>query len=124
MRLDELANASRPVDKFVKEFLSKHQEVFQKVLHLFKKVLSSIYRIIYRHFYRKKKTIEFLFYKTDVSEFAIFTTDIFILIYFLHMLIHFVFMIVIQYLKDHILLIQRLMDILLEQEFAMLQISW
>ena len=41
MRLDELANASRPVDKFVKEFLSKHQEVFQKVLHLFKKVLSS-----------------------------------------------------------------------------------
>ena len=57
MRLDELANASRPVNKFVKEFLSKHQEVFQKVLHLFKKVLSSIYRIIFRHFYRKKKNV-------------------------------------------------------------------
>ena len=57
MRLDELANASKPVDKFVKEFLSKHQEVFQKVLHLFKKVLSSIYRIIFRHFYRKKKNV-------------------------------------------------------------------
>ncbi len=41
-RLDELANASRRVDKFVKEFLSKHQGLFQKVLHLFEKVLSSI----------------------------------------------------------------------------------
>ncbi len=41
MRLDELANASRPVDKFVKEFLLKHQEVFQKALHLFEKALSS-----------------------------------------------------------------------------------
>jgi hypothetical protein len=57
MRQGTFIRAPRPVDKFVKEFLSKHQEVFQKVLHLFKKVLSSIYRIIFRHFYRKKKNV-------------------------------------------------------------------
>ena len=49
-RLDALANASKRVDKLVKEFLSKHQEVFQKVLHLFKKVLSSISAIIFTGF--------------------------------------------------------------------------
>jgi hypothetical protein len=42
MRLDALANASRRVGKFVKEFSSKHQGLFQKVLHLSEKVLSSI----------------------------------------------------------------------------------
>ena len=47
MRLDELANASRHADKFVKEFSSKHQGLFQKVLHLFKKVLSSFSAIIF-----------------------------------------------------------------------------
>ena len=64
MRLDELANASKPVDKFVKEFLSKHQEVFQKVLHLFKKVLDvfekalvSVYRYIFPHFYPMEKNV-------------------------------------------------------------------
>jgi hypothetical protein len=41
-RLDAHADASRRVDKFVKEFSSKHQEVFQKVLDVFEKVLSSI----------------------------------------------------------------------------------
>ena len=47
MRLDALADASRQTDKFVKEFSSKHQRLFQKVLHLFKKVLSSISAIIF-----------------------------------------------------------------------------
>ena len=45
--LDALANASRPVSKFVKEFSSKHQGLFQKVLHLFEKVLSSFSAIIF-----------------------------------------------------------------------------
>ena len=49
-RLDKLANASRRVGKFVKEFSSKHQEVFQKVLDVFKKVLSSISAIIFTGF--------------------------------------------------------------------------
>ena len=47
MRLDALANVSRPICKFVKEFSSKHQGLFQKVLHLFKKVLSSFSAIIF-----------------------------------------------------------------------------
>ena len=46
-RLDKLANTPRLIGKFAKEFSSKHQEVFQKVLHLFKKVLSSISMIIF-----------------------------------------------------------------------------
>ena len=46
-RLDKLANTPRRIGKFAKEFSSKHQEVFQKVLHLFKKVLSSISMIIF-----------------------------------------------------------------------------
>ena len=52
-RLDAHADASRRVDKFVKEFLSKHQGLFQKVLHLFKKVLSSFSPIIFSHFFEK-----------------------------------------------------------------------
>jgi hypothetical protein len=47
MRLDALANESRPIRIFVKEFSSKHQGLFQKVLHLFKKVLSSFSAIIF-----------------------------------------------------------------------------
>ena len=39
MYIERPKNASRRTKRFVKEFLSKHQEVFQKVLHLFKKVL-------------------------------------------------------------------------------------
>ena len=49
-RLDAHADASRRVDKFVKEFSSKHQEVFQKVLDVFKKVLSSFSAIIFTGF--------------------------------------------------------------------------
>ena len=41
------ADMPRRVNKFVKEFSSKHQEVFQKALHLLKKVLSSISMIIF-----------------------------------------------------------------------------
>ena len=52
-RLDAHANVSRRIDKFVKEFLSKHQGLFQKVLHLFKKVLSSFSPIIFSHFFEK-----------------------------------------------------------------------
>ena len=51
--LDAHANVSRRIDKFVKEFLSKHQGLFQKVLHLFKKVLSSFSPIIFSHFFEK-----------------------------------------------------------------------
>jgi hypothetical protein len=47
MHLDALANESRPNRKYVKEFSSKHQGLFQKVLHLFKKVLSSFSAIIF-----------------------------------------------------------------------------
>ena len=47
MRLDALADVSRHTNKFVKEFSSKHQRLFQKVLHLLKKVLSSISAIIF-----------------------------------------------------------------------------
>ena len=68
MRLNELANASRHADKFVKEFSSKHQRLFQKVLHLFKKVLSSVSAIIFveetRKKYRKTKERECVIIKT------------------------------------------------------------
>ena len=37
----------RPVSKFIKEFSSTRQRLFQKALHLFEKVLSSFYRIIF-----------------------------------------------------------------------------
>ena len=47
MRLDALADAAKHTEKFVKEFSSKHQRLFQKVLHLFKKVLSSISAIFF-----------------------------------------------------------------------------
>ena len=46
----KFVHAPRRVGKLVKEFSSKHQEVFQKVLHLFKKVLSSISAIIFAGF--------------------------------------------------------------------------
>ena len=48
MRLDALANESRPIRKFVKEFSSKHQGLFQKVLHLFKKVLDDLFLLFFR----------------------------------------------------------------------------
>ena len=56
MRLDALANVSRPICKFVKEFSSKHQGLFQKVLHLFKKVLSSFSAFILQK--NKKKNTD------------------------------------------------------------------
>ena len=56
MHLDALANESRPIRKFVKEFSSKHQGLFQKVLHLFKKVLSSFSAIIFAE--KKKKNTD------------------------------------------------------------------
>ena len=40
-------NAPRRIHEFVKEFSSKHQGLFQKVLHLFEKVLSSVWGIIF-----------------------------------------------------------------------------
>ena len=51
-RLDALSNASRRIDQFVKEFLSKHQEVFQKALDVFENALSSVSIFIFpaRHF--------------------------------------------------------------------------
>ena len=58
-RLDAHANVSRRVDKFVKEFLSKHQGLFQKALHLFKKVLSSFSAIIFSYFFAKKMDVYF-----------------------------------------------------------------
>ena len=42
MRQGRLFNAPRRIHEFVKEFSSKHQGLFQKVLHLFEKVLSSV----------------------------------------------------------------------------------
>ena len=39
MRQDASINSSRRTKRFVKEFLSKHQEVFQKVLDVFEKAL-------------------------------------------------------------------------------------
>ena len=42
MRQGRLFNAPRRTHEFVKEFSSKHQGLFQKVLHLFEKVLSSV----------------------------------------------------------------------------------
>jgi hypothetical protein len=56
-RLNALVNVSRRIDKFVKEFLSKHQGLFQKVLHLFKKVLSSFSPIIFSLFSKKTQNI-------------------------------------------------------------------
>ena len=41
-RLDAHVNVSRHIDKFVKEFLSKHQEVFQKALDVFENAQSSV----------------------------------------------------------------------------------
>ena len=46
MRQGRLFNAPRRIHEFVKEFSSKHQGLFQKVLHLFEKVLSSVWAII------------------------------------------------------------------------------
>ena len=60
MCLDTFTCASRRVDKFVKEFLSKHQGLFQKALHLFKKVLSSFSAIIFSYFFAKKNGCVFL----------------------------------------------------------------
>ena len=42
MRQGRFFNAPRRIHEFVKEFSSKHQGLFQKVLHLFEKVLSSV----------------------------------------------------------------------------------
>ena len=56
MRLDALANESRPIHKFIKELSSKHQGLFQKVLHLFKKVLSSFSAFIFAEKNKKKNT--------------------------------------------------------------------
>ena len=47
MRQGRLFNAPRRTHEFVKEFSSKHQGLFQKVLHLFEKVLSSVWDIIF-----------------------------------------------------------------------------
>ena len=41
-------NAPRRIHEFVKAFSSKHQGLFQKALHLFEKVLSSVWGIIFR----------------------------------------------------------------------------
>ena len=46
-RQGRLFNAPRRIHEFVKEFSSKHQGLFQKVLHLFEKVLSSVWGIIF-----------------------------------------------------------------------------
>ena len=56
MRLNEFTNASRPTDKFIKEFSSKDEGLFQKVLHLFKKVLSSFSAFIFAEKNKKKNT--------------------------------------------------------------------
>ena len=40
-------NAPRQTHEFLKEFSSKHQGLFQKALHLFEKVLSSVWGIIF-----------------------------------------------------------------------------
>ena len=45
-RQGKFINASRRIHELIKEFSRKHQRLFQKVLHLFKKVLSSISAII------------------------------------------------------------------------------
>ena len=42
MRQGRFFNAPRRIHEFVKEFTSKHQGLFQKALHLFEKVLSSV----------------------------------------------------------------------------------
>ena len=42
MRQGRFFNAPRRIHEFAKEFSSKHQGLFQKVLHLFEKVLSSV----------------------------------------------------------------------------------
>ena len=47
MRQGRFFNAPRRIHEFLKEFSSKHQGLFQKVLHLFEKVLSSFHRIIF-----------------------------------------------------------------------------
>ena len=47
MRQGRFFNAPRRIHEFVKEFSSKHQGLFQKVLHLFEKVLSSVWGIIF-----------------------------------------------------------------------------
>jgi hypothetical protein len=47
-RLDTHTNESRRVLHFIKEFSPKHQRLFQKPLHLFKKVLSSFSAIIFK----------------------------------------------------------------------------
>ena len=41
-RQGKFVNASRRIHEFIKEFSRKHQRLFQKVLHLFEKVLSSV----------------------------------------------------------------------------------
>ena len=46
-RQGRLFNAPKRIHEFVKEFSSKHQGLFQKVLHLFEKVLSSVWGIIF-----------------------------------------------------------------------------
>ena len=48
MRQGRFFNAPRRIHEFLKEFSSKHQGLFQKVLHLFEKVLSSVWGIIFR----------------------------------------------------------------------------
>ena len=61
MRQGRFFNAPRRIHEFVKEFSSKLKGLFQKALHLFEKVLSSVLQISL-----KKQTIIFgLYYKLN-----------------------------------------------------------